>query len=99
MLESEADRLASIKALDGEPFSTGHAEKLIGIFDRPSVDSFGQVIAVKNRKPELLVRDSDLALHGLVKQSQITRDADGKSYSVRDLEPDGTGMTVVMLGT
>jgi hypothetical protein len=97
--ESEADRLASIKALGGEPFSTGHAEKLIGVFDRPSVDSFGQVIAVKNRKPELLVRESDVSKHGLVKQSLITRDSDGASYVVRDLDPDGTGMTVIALGT
>jgi len=98
MFESEADRLASIKALGGEPFSTGLAEKLIGIFDRPSVDSFGQVIPVKSRKPELLVRDSDLALHALVKQSKITRDADGSAYYCKDFDPDGTGMTVIPLG-
>jgi hypothetical protein len=98
MMESEADRLASIKALGGEPFSTGHAEKLIGIFDRPTVDSFGQVIAVKNRKPELQVRESDVSKHGLVKQSVLTRDSDGSTWTVRDLDPDGTGMTVVTLG-
>lgn len=98
MLESEADRLASIKGLGGEPFTTQHAEKLIGIFERPSVDSFGQVIAVKNRKPELHVRESDVVKHGLVKQSPITRDADGSIYFVRDLDPDGTGMTVISLG-
>jgi hypothetical protein len=98
MLESEADRLASIKALGGEPFSTGFAEKLIGIFDRPSVDSFGQVIAVKNRKPELAVRESDVAKHSLVKQSVLTRDSDGSTWTVRDLDPDGTGMTVISLG-
>ena len=99
MLESEADRLASIKALGGEPFSTGHAEKLIGIFDRPSVDSLGQVIAVKNRKPELLVRESDVAKHGLVAQSPITRDADGKTFACKYFDPDGTGMTVIALGS
>jgi len=98
VLESEADRLASIKGLGGEPFSTGHAEKLIGIFDRPSVDSLGQVIAVKNRKPELLVRESDVALHALVKDSPVTRDADGMTFACKYFDPDGTGMTVIHLG-
>ena len=98
MLESDADRLASIKALGGKAFSTGNAEKLIGILERPSVDSFGQVIPVKNRKPELFVRESDVALHGLVKQSAIVDDEDGKTYVVRDIDPDGTGAVVISLG-
>lgn len=98
MFESDADRLASIKGLGGKAFSTGHAEKLFGILERPSVDSLGQVIPVKNRKPELFVRESDVALHGLIKQSTITDDEDGKTYVVRDLDPDGNGAVVIALG-
>jgi hypothetical protein len=97
VLESEADRLASIKALGGEPFSTGHADKLIAIFDREYLESDLGVHSVANRRPVLTCRTSDLALHSLVKDSPVTRDADGSKFFCLKFEPDGTGMTMVML--
>jgi len=98
MIESAVDRLAMILAVDGEPFDTGHAVPLMAIFDRPSIDSLGQLIPVKNRKPEIHCLESDAELHELVKQSVVTRRADGATYVVRDFDPDGTGMTVITLG-
>ena len=97
-LDSEADRLAMVQAVGGEPFDTGHAEPLMAIFDRPSIDSLGQLIPVKNRRPEIHCLESDAELHELVKQSVVTRLADGATYVVRDFDPDGTGMTVITLG-
>lgn len=97
MLESEADRLAMIQAV-GEPFSTGSPQKLYGIWDCPSIDIDGGVIPVKDRKPQIECRESDVALHALVKKSPIARDADGTSYSVRDFDFDGTGMATILLG-
>lgn len=57
------------------------------------------MIAVKNRKPELHVRESDVALHALVKDSPITRDADGMQFSCKYFDHDGNGMTVIALGS
>lgn len=96
MLESDADRLESIRTV-GEPFSTGSAQKLYGIWDCPSIDVDGGVIPVKDRKPQIECRESDIAAHALVKRSSITRDADGAKYFVRDLDYDGTGMATILL--
>ena len=90
--------LGALKAAGAEEFDTGRADRLWGTFDRDSVDSLGQIIAVRNRKPLITCRDSDVEAHELVKGSVIKRVADGVSFVVRDLEPDGTGMTVIRLG-
>lgn len=96
MIESDARRLAFLKRA-GEPFSTGRPQKLYAIWDCPSIDIDGGVIPVKDRKPQIECRESDVGLHELVKQSPITRDADGKAYFVRDFDYDGTGMATIML--
>lgn len=98
MLESEADRLASIQANGGELFDTGRPVRLWGIFERPFEEVLLSEHAFASRRPELLCRTSDVAAHALVKQSRITRVADGSSFSVKELEDDGTGMTVLVLG-
>lgn len=97
MIESEADRLASIKALGGEPFSTGNAEKLYAVFDREYLESDLSSHSVANRKPMLTCRTSDVAAHSLVKDSKVVRDSDGSAFFCSKFEPDGTGMTLVML--
>jgi hypothetical protein len=87
-----------IRGAGGEQFDVGVPVSLWGIFDRPSVDSFGQLMPVKNRHPIVTCRESDARELKLVKGSRIRRLADDASYTVRDLEPDGCGMTVLILG-
>lgn len=97
MFESEADRLALIKAVGGEPFSTGNPEKLWGVFDREyEASSVGELV-VANRRTVLQCRESDVEIHELVKNDLIRRDKDDKAYAIADFEHDGTGMTVVVL--
>lgn len=96
MLESDADRLAMLQAV-GEAFDTGHGTDLVGIFDRIFDDSQLGNIRVTTGKPALQCRDTDVAAHELVKDSKLMRKSDGKVYFVKDLQPDGTGMTVLML--
>lgn len=98
MFESEADRLAVLQAVGGEEFDTGHTDRLWAVFDIPSFDTEGLPIPVRNRKPVLTCRESDVVLHDLVKQSPVTRVSDGVQYLVRDFEYDGTGMVVISLG-
>lgn len=97
-MDSEADRLAALIAAGAEEFDTGHSEMLWAVFDIPSITSDGVLIPVRSRRPVLTCRTSDAALHKLIKQSPVTREADGSVYLVRDLEPDGTGITEVWLG-
>lgn len=96
MLESEADRLAMVQAV-GEPFSTAKAEKLWLVFDREYLAQQLGEFTTDGRNPLALGRTSDIAQHELVKQSVITRDADGAKYSVKQFKPDGVGMTLLVL--
>lgn len=96
MFETDADRLAMIQAV-GEQFDTGKAVKLSLIFDREFIEQSLGVLTNEGRKPLGLARTSDVALHELVKDSVITRDSDGAKYAVKRFEPDGTGMTLLVL--
>jgi hypothetical protein len=99
VLESEADRLGMIKAVGGEEFDTGHPENLWAVFDIPTVDSGGLPIPARSRKPEISCRESDIVAHSIVKQTPLIRVATGVHYVVREFEHDGTGMSVIYLGT
>jgi hypothetical protein len=96
MFESDADRLAIVRAV-GEPFSTSRPEKLWLIFDREFIEQTLGNLRNETGKPVALGRTSDMALHELVKESPITRDSDGMKYFVKRIEPDGTGMTLLLL--
>jgi len=95
VLESEADRLGYLQAA-GERFRSSKGS-FYGIWDSPSVDADGLLIPVKDRKPQIECRDSDVVAHELVKESPVTREADGTQWFCREFVPDGTGMTVVLL--
>jgi hypothetical protein len=96
-IESEADRLAMIQAVGGEEFDTGYTERLWGVFDRDHALAFAGEHTSSVKRVTLQCRSSDVAAHSLVKDSVIRRLADDSSYRVRDFEPDGTGMTVLVL--
>jgi hypothetical protein len=96
VIETDADRLATIQAV-GEQFDTGKPTRLWAIFDEAYLETDLDRFTVANREPMLQCRTSDVAAHELVKQSKVTRVADGSSWFVKDFEPDGTGMTVVRL--
>jgi hypothetical protein len=98
VLESEADRLAMVQAV-GEPFSTSRPEKLWLIFDREFIEQTVGNFRNEGRRPIGFCRSSDVALHELVKDSALTRDSDGAKYFVKRFEPDGTGMTLLVLSS
>lgn len=80
----------------GEPFSTSRSDKLWLVFDRELIDQLTGEIVVEGDEPVGLGRSSDVLLHELVKESKLTRDADGSTLFVKRLKPDGTGMTLVI---
>lgn len=81
----------------GEDFDTGHTTLLTGIFDRIFEDATLGNFRVTTGAPAIACRTSDVPVHELVKGSKLTRKADGAVYFVKDLQPDGTGMTVLTL--
>lgn len=91
MFESDADRLAEIKALGGLCVSTD-AGTLWAIFDAQYVDP----LEVEETGPALTARSSDVERLRLRKGAAVRVEAD--EYRVRAFEPDGTGMTIVRLG-
>lgn len=96
MFESDADRLAMIQAV-GEQFDTGKPTKLWAIFDSAFLAEVLQRQTVSGDQPMFLCRTSDVQAHELIKKSPVTRVSDGEQFIVKDLEPDGTGMTLVHL--
>lgn len=94
MIESDADRLVMIQAV-GEPFTTGMTI-LWGVMDREYLEVDGAYQRSATRRTVLQIRTSDVERHQLVKDSKITR-ADGTTFYVKDIEDDGTGMTVLAL--
>lgn len=90
MIESDADRLAMIKGLGGQLVRHAGGE-FWAIFDRPSALSPDG--AVETRQPVLQARSIDVDT--LTKDAPLSIGTD--EYRIKRLEPDGTGMTTIIL--
>lgn len=88
-METDADRLASIKGLGGLLVRADSGE-FWAIFDAAYVDALG----VDESGPALTARSVDV--QALRKGATVS--VDGRDYRIRTLEPDGTGMTLIRLG-
>ena len=97
MLISDAVGLAMLKMGGAEQFDTGKPTRMWAIFDKGFLAANLDRFQVSDSEPMMLCRTSDVAAHGLVKKSRVVRVSDGSEHFVRDLEPDGVGMTLVRL--
>lgn len=90
MFETDADRLASIKGLGGQ--LVRHSEgQFWGIFDREfSLSPDG---SVESRQPVITARSSDVK--DLPKDTVLT--VDEEDFRIKRPEPDGSGMTLIIL--
>jgi hypothetical protein len=88
MIESDATRLRMIKAVGGVLVSHGSGS-FWAIFDR----EFALDGSVESRQPVLTARTSDV--------TELPKDAvfdiGGDQYRIKRHEPDGTGMSLVIL--
>lgn len=91
MFESDADRLELIKALGGQ-LVRHSAGEFWAIFDNASQDSTFEV-DVEGSAPMLTARTIDVQQ---LRKGTIFRLQDGE-YRIEKHEPDGTGMTRVVL--
>jgi hypothetical protein len=92
-LESEADRLATIRACGGVAAKASKGD-LEGIFDLEFIEVEGSP-GVEGRAPVFTCRSSDAGRLELRKGA--TLEIAGATYRVQRLEPDGTGATRLVL--
>jgi hypothetical protein len=92
MFESDADRLALIRALGGVVFD-GPKGRFDAIFERAAVAQGD--LAVISTTPQLTARTVDLERCG-VQSGSLVRGTPGV-FIVREPKPDGDGMTVAEL--
>jgi len=91
MLESSDDRLQMLKSLGELVTVNGQSVYAIPENEYREIDLNGQII--ESNLPAVICRTEDVssAVHGT---SVI---AEGSSYTVREVRPDGTGMTTLIL--
>lgn len=98
MLESEADRLEMVRAVGAGAKLTKDGVEYDVIFDNAYVLAGD----VEERAPAANLRSSDVARAGGFPKGTLVEvfnpfDGTTTSYRVRRLEPDGTGMSLVVL--
>lgn len=92
LLESDADRLAMLRALGGVTIQ-GPRGTFVGILDEPGI-AVGD-LPVASTAPVLIARTSDLAAAGVVVGSLLR--APEAAYLARAIRPDGSGMADIEL--
>lgn len=88
-METDADRLAMIKSLGGQLINHMHGS-FWALFER---DFLLIVDAVESRQPVLTARTIDVT--DLPKDTVL--DVGGDTYRIKRPEPDGTGMSTIIL--
>lgn len=86
-LETDADRLAMLQAVGEQVTLDGAA--VWAVFD----NAYAQVLDAVSAQPVLQLRSSDAA--AVTRASTVVRGAAG--YRVANIEPDGLGMTTLIL--
>jgi len=94
MLLSDADNLDMLKTL-GEQVEYD-SETIWGIFDSAYFE-LGFERPIESREFRLTVRSSDVS--GVTHGKEVVRTVDGTktTYTVENIQPDGEGMTVLVL--
>ena len=91
-VETAADRTAMLDA-NGTTVTKTEASTLTAIFDNDFLAVDLDESEVESTEPTLLARTADVS--GLAHGDSLTISA--VSYTVRGIQPDGTGMTQIML--
>lgn len=90
-METDADRLGMIKALGGQLVTIGDSQ-VWAIFENAQAETLSTP-GVDVRTPLLTCRSSDAA--GIEKDAPVI--VGTESYRVKRTDPDGAGMTTVIL--
>ena len=100
-IETDADRLLFLDLDDFAvtatytPVTGGASTSVKGIFDAASAAiEVGLEVSISSTSPQFHCRTSDLTNGGKQRDTFVIS---GVTYKAKDVQPDGTGMTVVML--
>lgn len=102
-VESDSDRAVFLSANefgDNAIYTKagGAPASLTGVFDAPHIDVAMWDAPSSERRPTFLCRTSDIPAGAAGGGAGDALLVDGTAYNVVDLEPDGQGMTRVVLG-
>lgn len=99
MIESDADRLATIQGLGGQLVRTDRGNFCAILDSDFSSAGFSDGARVNSESPQLTCRTSDVKRLQLDEGAELDTLVDGVAsrYSVREHQPDGTGMSVLVL--
>lgn len=90
-VETDADRLAFFDTDEFGVSATVGGNSLDGIFDNEYISA----LDMTGTQPVFLCRSSDAALYSITRGSVLV--INGTSYTVQNSEPDGTGITKLVL--
>lgn len=90
-VESDVDRLAFLDADEFGVAATVGAATLYGIFD----DEYIETLDATGTVPVFICRSSDVTANNIIRATSIT--INSTAYTVRNIKPDGTGMSVLVL--
>lgn len=93
MFESDADREAMLVGLGGSSV-TGPGGQLTGVLEREYFAA-GDETAVDSSAPRLIVRTAEAKRARVEHGVSVT--VEGEIYTVRSVQPDGTGITTCIL--
>ena len=103
-VESAADRAAFVSTDDFATAATyatpgGSSASLTGVFDDPHLPVImGERVASSDRRPTFWCQSADLPNDAAGGNVGDTLTVGGTTYKVADHEPDGQGMTLLILG-
>jgi len=102
-VETDADRAVFLSADEFGDSATyaisgGGSSLFTGIFDIPHIEVAMWDASSSDRRPTFLCRTSDVPVGAAGGGAGDTLSVDGTTYKVVDLEPDGQGMTRIVLG-
>lgn len=93
MSDSHLDLYCLLRDTGGETMKADRGE-FVGIFDNEFLELAGDP-PIETRTPTIMARDVDVERLELRKAATVTRGT--KAYRIDRLEPDGTGLTRIVL--
>ena len=92
-VENDTDRSAFVNTDEfGESFTVG-ASSFNAIID----NSYNEDDRVESNEFVLTMRTVDVTSNSITRDTTVTRDSDSQDYKVREIQNDGTGMSMLVL--
>ena len=92
-VETDADRLAFLDDRDFGAVATWQGTQVKGLLDKPYQAAFEGTAPLEAARPVFTCRESDVS--GVAHGQSLT--VGGVSYTIRGVQPDGTGLILLVL--